>query len=60
MFLKFSNLFLSRSQKASSIIKNLEAVVQEFVEYFAKSLKSRRYAKIHKTNKKTPEIEFLF
>ena len=39
-------IFFSCSQKAGSIIKNVEVVVQEFVKLFAK--KSAR--------KKTPEI----
>ena len=61
IILKLSNLwFLLRLQEAGSIIKNLEAVIEKFVEQFAKSLKSRRYAKIDKTCKKTSKIVSRF
>ena len=49
-----------KSRKASSTIKNLEAVIQKFEESFAKSFKSCRYVKIHETCEKTPEVEPLF
>ena len=33
--------------------------MQKFEELFGRSFKSRRYVKIHKTCKKTPEILFF-
>ena len=47
---------ISHLQKVGSTIKNLEAVIQNF-QNNSQSLKICRYAKIHKTYKKTPEMD---
>ena len=41
-------------------MQNLEAVIQKFIEQFAKKSQKLYYAKIQGACKKTPEIESLF
>ena len=52
----------SRLQKAGSIIKNLEAVVQKFLEFarVSEAVVQKCYVKIHRTCKKKSEMESIF